>query len=124
MALNMELATRTHEYILVCAHVDTYGGQTLMSCFFFPSAMRQGLTVNLELPYWLDWQAGNSPDPLVCLPITEVTETRCQPRHTGAVELNLGPTLVQKTVSALSHPPAPRFTFEEIADAKPNVSKY
>lgn len=82
MALNVELVTWTHEYILVCVHVDTDGGQTLMLCFFYPSAMRQGLTEDLELPYWLDWQAGNSPDPLVCLPITEVTETHCQPQHT------------------------------------------
>lgn len=83
--------------------------------------MRQGLTVDLELPYWLDWQAGNSPDPLVCLPVTAVTETRYT--H-GAGELNLDPTLVQKTLSALSHPPAPHFTAEEVAEAKPNVSQY
>lgn len=55
-------------------------------------------------------QARNSPDPLVCLPTTEVTETRCQSRHTGAVELNLGPTLVQKTVSAESSS-SPTFYF-------------
>lgn len=45
------------------------------------------------------------------------------PAH-GAGELNLDPTLVQKTLSALSHPPAPHLTVEEIADAKPNVSQY